>query len=383
MNSSYQLNVLKYLEEHSLEDLTNQFAIKVIPHPAYPLFILNYDQLNSPKTHPIVMECRGLVLKKEGHNFSVAAKPFTRFFNFGEAKAITDAFVWNKPFTSISKEDGTLIIVYHAFNQWFANTRQTFGDHKCFESPKTFSELFWDSLADHCQKFFNPNLTYCFEFCSLANKVVREYRKPTSYLLNVIDNNTLQEYPLNVFHFIAKKIGAKLPSVYNFPNYKTVIEFINEVSKKDVTFEGLVLQDCNGLRIKIKNKQYIALAALKGPNNQFSVKHILQFVLKGEKEELLTYFPEVKNLYEKIEKEVNYHLAELEYTWLNAVRFTDRKEFALYITKKRKTLFTFILFDIYNKNIRDKDKGIAELRKQFLANGDKIYKYLFKKKEIV
>jgi len=55
--------VQKFLRDgNSLDDLANDLGIKVTKHETKPLVILNYDQIESPKTHQIVRECRGLIL---------------------------------------------------------------------------------------------------------------------------------------------------------------------------------------------------------------------------------------------------------------------------------------------------------------------------------
>ena len=66
--------------EHRLNQLKTEYGIKV---KEYDNFIgLNYDQVNSPKSHPITVECRSLKLHK--HDLSIASRAFDRFFNYGE-----------------------------------------------------------------------------------------------------------------------------------------------------------------------------------------------------------------------------------------------------------------------------------------------------------
>lgn len=85
------LKVQEYLSDYAktlgpqgaLNKLNEELAIRVATHEWLPLVILNYDQLDSPKTHPIVRECRGLVLEME--TWKVVARAFERFFNLGEA----------------------------------------------------------------------------------------------------------------------------------------------------------------------------------------------------------------------------------------------------------------------------------------------------------
>ena len=47
------------------------------------IVILDYDQIESPKTHPIVIECRSLILAYP--EFDVVSRKYDRFFNYGEA----------------------------------------------------------------------------------------------------------------------------------------------------------------------------------------------------------------------------------------------------------------------------------------------------------
>lgn len=101
------LSVQRLLRDgRTLDDLNKLYGIDATHSETDPLVILNYDQIESPKTHPVVRECRGLVLEKDTWN--VVARAFTRFFNYGE----TDCqFDWSK-FTATTKEDGSLLLLY-------------------------------------------------------------------------------------------------------------------------------------------------------------------------------------------------------------------------------------------------------------------------------
>mgnify|MGYP003565423402 CR=1 FL=1 len=56
------LNTVKYLKNHTYKDIKNEFGIKVKEYD--DRIVLNYSQINSPKYHPIVKECRALILSK-------------------------------------------------------------------------------------------------------------------------------------------------------------------------------------------------------------------------------------------------------------------------------------------------------------------------------
>ena len=73
------LEVQKYLKEKGVEALKQEFSI--IVKEAGDLLVLNYNQIESPKTHPIVIECRSLILDKQ---YNVVSRSFDRFFNLQE-----------------------------------------------------------------------------------------------------------------------------------------------------------------------------------------------------------------------------------------------------------------------------------------------------------
>ncbi len=79
------LEVQKYLRSgKTIEDLNNELGIMTAKHPVLPFVILNYNQIESPKTDKIVRECRGLVLHSD--TYDLVARSFSRFFNWGEVQ---------------------------------------------------------------------------------------------------------------------------------------------------------------------------------------------------------------------------------------------------------------------------------------------------------
>lgn len=74
------LEVQKYLQTHTLDDLEKDFGIgfKVYDDRV----ILKYRINSTPKFHPIVRECRGLILSLP--DYKILARGFDRFYNYGE-----------------------------------------------------------------------------------------------------------------------------------------------------------------------------------------------------------------------------------------------------------------------------------------------------------
>jgi len=354
----------------SLERIKNELGIEYKIHPNLPLVILDYCQINSPKLNPIVKECRGLVL--ELGTWEVVAKGFDRFFNLGEAVELTNSFNWDN-FVAKTKEDGSYIMLYWYWGQWNVKTRNSFADQQLQDSNLTWTELFLSTLKnDKWKESFPTNKVAIFELCSIFNKVVRFYKEPQSFLLGVYDKtngkieNWSNEESLDMF-------GVKTPETFSLSSMEDVENFITDISSKDKTYEGLVLTDSNGLMLKVKSKTYLSLHRMKGNDNIFRVKNLLPFILSGESEELLAYYPEVETLYRDAEHKVNEALNELLEYYNRSQGIENQKDFALCV---KESPFGSILFTLRKKF--GSFFPVDEVKKMWYSSEDMIYKILFK-----
>lgn len=348
------------------EDLRKYYAIKTTGHPEKPLVILNYDQIGSPKTHPIVRECRGLVLNAKTHD--IVARAFPRFFNWGEVQDEAGDFDFSNCWAE-SKEDGSLVLLYWFDGQWCANTRGSFGDGKINDQPFTWLDGFCAALGvrelGDMDYRLDRSLCYVCEFCSVWNKVVREYPKPVMYLLSVFRGDT-ELSPEFVDRI--QPVGFKRPMRYTFSSIEQVQEFIAEQSEKDPTFEGVVIRDVNNARWKIKSPTYLALHRLKGDgDNMYLPKNLIPFVLTGETAELLTYFPEVEKKLDEVSEKIGEAFDVLISVWAESQGIESQKEFAQYIIPK--TPFASILFDARKRG--------ADIGQIWRESSDLILKKLF------
>lgn len=369
------LNVQEFLQTKTLADLESELSIKVNRHDKLPLVILNYNQIDSPKTHPVVRECRGLVLHSETHE--VVAKSFSRFFNWGEVAEEMDDFDFSD-FSVQSKEDGSLVLIYFYDGLWRANTRGSFAlDTMQFQSF-TWQDGICEALADNLEDVgvtLNTQFTFVCEFCSPWNKIVRTYSKPVMYLLTAFHNKTLEELTVEQCDGFAKAARLLRPELYTFSNIEEIQGFLQEQEASDPTFEGVVIKDKDGRRWKIKSATYLGLHRLKGEgDNMWNPKHLLPFILAGEEDELLTYFPEVSETFYKTKCKVLENYAELVETWADYWRIKDQKDFALAI---KTTPFASILFSVRSKH--GEDQKSADVRQAWREADRMILKRLFGK----
>jgi len=362
------LEVQKFLQTKTFDDLNAELGIKVNYHEELPLVILNYSQIESPKTHPIVRECRALVLHRDTHE--VVARSFSRFFNWGEVQDEMHLF----DFSSVSiqsKEDGSLALLYHFDGKWRVNTRGSFA-----QDVMQFHNHTWESAIckaanvetlDDLGVALNKDITFVCEFCSPWNKIVRRYDQPCLYLLTAFDTQSGVELEPSQCDGFAKAAGLLRPVVYNFCNIEEIQEFLQGQAEKDPTYEGVVIRDRNNQRWKIKSATYLGLHKLRGEgDNMFNPKHLLPFVLAGEEGELLTYFEEVREQFFELKARVYEEYADLLEVWADNKHIQDQKEFAL---KVKEVPFASVLFSVRKKcGERQTSKDV----KQEWRNSDKL-----------
>lgn len=369
------LHVQQYLQSKTLDDLTSELGIRVARHESLPLVILNYHQLDSPKVHPIIRECRGLTL--DTRDWSVVAKSMDRFFNWGEVQEEMKDFDFSD-FVVQSKEDGSLVLLYHFDGKWRFNTRGSFAQDTMQFQDFTWEEGILKALGYHpddSKYFGHEDTTYVLEFCSPWNKVVRNYPKPKLFLLTAFDRTTLQELSITQCDAIAEFTGFLRPTLYSFRSIEEIQKFLQEQATSDPTFEGVVIRDRHNRRWKIKNACYLALHKLKGEgDNLYNPKHLLPFVLAGEESELLLYFSEVEEAFRKCQTKVQTAYEQLEQVWRETRSIPVQKDFAMAIIGR--TPFTGLLFQL-RKNCGE-NQTVDDLKNLWRNSSDAILKILFK-----
>lgn len=308
----------------SLESIVDRLFLRRVDHPDGRT-ILNYDQYFSPKFDPIVRECRGLVVDR--NTMTVVARAFPRFFNLGEVPAEDAVFDWSTATVS-EKVDGSLMLLYHRNGVWQVNTRGSFADGKIDESGRTWDSEFFKVLSrsDLWWYSLNESYTYCFEFCSPWNQVVAYHPEPRLYLLsafNVVDGAEMQ---VDARH-VAEYLQVRSPKVYGFGSGKEVVDFLKS---EDVpaTFEGFVVRDGSGRRVKVKNARYVALHSLHSNGNIYLVKTLVPMILAGETAEVEAYFPELTKRIEDVKARLDAAASEMMTVWQKAQSAESQREFA-------------------------------------------------------
>lgn len=352
------LNVQKFLiaqKEQGLsnfqafEQLTEQFAIKVKYYEDERIVLLDYHMIDSPKMHPVVIECRSLILLLD--TFGVVSRKFDRFFNYGEALDYYHDFDLSRS-VIMEKADGSLIGVYHHNGKWHISTRgMAFaeGEHTM---GGTFREKVLDAFGMSGDEFqsvfgvFNKRLTFVFEYTSPENRIVTKYEKPEMVLLSANDGEKEWDYETMYCNLAAYGVkNIRKVKTYQASDMDAVVALVNSLPDLQ---EGFVIYDpVSKKRMKVKSSLYVVAHAIRGNDPLPTKKNLLRLLFTGELGEFCAYFPEWSEKALDIQREVDNAYRELTIAWDRHKHLESQKDFALSI---KDVLYNGILFQARKMN---------------------------------
>jgi hypothetical protein len=341
------MNVIKYLEEHSIEKLKEEFSITVREYD--DRYALNYNQIESPRFHPIVDECRGLILDKD---FNVLCRSFQRFYNLGEGTNNKGFSVRTPSFEGevikemkieeariLHKMDGSLINFYYDYinGKWQHATRGTAFAEGDTGFDITFSKLVekaesYESILEYLNGHISYTMgnTFIFELTSPYNRIVTPYDKIELTLLAIKCNENGEEAnPIDIAD-IADSMGCPSPKAYSVSSFESLLELVENFPSLQ---EGVVLswfdsENYKINRLKLKNTKYCAIHNMRS-NGQISPKRVLILVGNNEQHEYLSYFEDDKPFFDLVQNSLDeYKKVNLEF-YSSIKDIEEQKDFAL------------------------------------------------------
>lgn len=215
-------------------------------HPIYPISIYNYSRTcqYESKWDDLTIECRGLVLDREGN---VMAKPFPKFFNYEELEGMTfrPSKIPNETFDVYEKMDGSLGIVFYYEGEWRVATRGSFTSEQAIKGAEI--------LKKYDTELLSTGYTYMFEIIYPENRIVVDYGGVEKLVM------------LGCIDCSPEGIEADIHIPYYMDNFDVVKKYdgitdfkeLKETISKDA--EGYVIRFRGGMRMKIKGDEYIRL----------------------------------------------------------------------------------------------------------------------------
>ena len=356
------LEVQKYLRSgKNFIDLKNEFGININYYSdcgkQTGLVLLKYDQIDSHKfkTHPIVCECRGLILDIE--TLEVVSMPFYRFFNYGE-EGTKDFFETDADkIYCLQKLDGSLIQLfwYEKAQRWLMSTSGTIeGTGQVGFCNITFRNLF-DLTVKQYDNFYeklDKTYTYIFELTAPENKVVTAYHKRDLTLLSCRYKLGERIAECIGIDCLAKYLGVNYPKYHKFTTVDELLGTVNTLKNLEEGFVCVKYVPVNGVsvdcwqRVKVKSPDYLAAAHIR-ESSASSLWRVLKLVVSGDEQEFLIYFPEftktinnIKKVYEKYYTSINVDIEKAQ-----TMKHLDRKAFATFAKTTVNLGLMFLVYD--------------------------------------
>lgn len=325
--------------QHMVVDSKNELPNTVYVRKKGDLLLLNYKpaiQYDNLWTY-FELASRGLIIhKKTGE---VVARPFNKFFNWGENGRSTTSRI-----SKISeKMDGSLGIHYRHNKKVLVATRGSFDSEQALWATECLN-------VRHNVRTIPIGWTLLFEIIYPENKIVVDYDGWSGLVLLAIRNRFTGNYvSQKILDSVAEGFGFRLPNHFEFSNVKEVIKKATILPAND---EGWVVDFEDGQRFKFKGEEYKRLhKVISGFSFKLVLDHHQDNTLNQVKEAIPDEFHKEMNEW------VDYIDAVIEITtehieeMYEAAPKTTRKEFALWIKENCPELLKYMFARLDNKDI--------------------------------
>jgi RNA ligase len=340
------------------------------------LILFNYTPLAQAEGRWNYFEriSRGLILDRE--TGEVIARPFDKFFNWGEAYS-SDMDIADVQ----EKMDGSLGILYRWKGQEHVATRGSMLSEQASWATIWWREHIRDrtkelkargiDLGDEKEAFFSSDCTILFEIIYPENRIVIDYDKEAKLVVLAIRHRITGKYiSREDLEFWANFAKVEMAPYYEIKSIDDVLQALDSMKNK----EGFVVTMRDGTRWKFKTEEYRYLHKLI---SGCSFQHVLRTLQEQGDEGVQTIMESIPSKYanqvaewvNQIERRVSRFTRDIyaEFGSIDAMSM-PRKEFADYVNNhlpKEWRSYAFMVFD--HKELRP-----AMLKREFQNRNDRL-----------
>jgi hypothetical protein len=224
----------------------------------------------------------------------------------------------------------------------------------------TFNELFLEAVQLGKVGLLGvpQNINLVFELTSPHNRIVTPYDETRIRLIGARDISTMLELNDTQLDDISAHINVQRPWSLSCNDLNQAQEALDEVKMLD---EGFVWVDysCHKYtdfpRIKFKNRTYLDIAhVVSAGNGGPTDKRIISAILSGGADEIISYFPELKNRFDDIQHRMDSFISCLESHWASIQHLgDDRRVFAAEAKKCRYPAAMFQMLDNKSDSVEE------------------------------
>lgn len=246
------MHVSELFDENLLQDHIVNGLVSAKRNPDDDLTIYNY----TPKAQysrtwdEVTRACRGLIVDDAG---TIIARPFPKFFNYGETDLYDEEITPETEVTAYDKLDGSLGIVY-----WDKKGQPQVATRGSFVS--TMAEHASALIKNHHFPAFE-NYTLLVEIIYPENQIVVDYKNlDMLVLLGAVhiptgDFMSPEDITLEIRGVYPQ--GGITPLAMDFYQIKTVQDALDNLNRPNR--EGFVLHTRQGTMVKVKQDDYLAM----------------------------------------------------------------------------------------------------------------------------
>lgn len=277
------------------------------------------------------LECRSVVIDLEAEAIVIA--PFRKFRNLNECpendiKIVTEEIKNARTVEITNKLDGSMQCLRWYNGDYFMTGSQALDPDKSWRLADGISRLTnkYKVMAKE-----NENLTFIFEYISLADAHVVKYTKEQEglYLIGIRDVYTGRQYSYKEISDFATKYDIPMTEIFD----KTFDEVLNDIRTiKSDDMEGFVV-NIDGHMIKVKGDDYVQIHKVLSKIS--SINLIIKSIAEDTIDDLYSKVPAAyKPRVRTVEKIVRKYISDMELEvndWYAKAPKADRKEFMIWI----------------------------------------------------
>jgi RNA ligase len=283
-NESAMAGLFRYEQKKGMPPVTALVGASF--HPELPLLMYNYTPVAHNTLHAfpagwtsVLRLCRGIVFDCTG---SLIAKPYEKFFNYGEHPETTD--LPDAPFMATVKHDGHLGICFHYAGRWHVTTRGVF----CWKTAKIGEAMLYESdKRTGWMHATSQDLNLLVEIIHPETRVHVSYRKPRLILTGACYRDSLKELSDASLRCLGSSVGLEVAERWNGDSIADLRKLMADMSVRNK--EGFVA-NFPGLRVKFKFRSYIGMMV----QEKLTYGYLMNRILSDNLDDMISTLPKPK-----------------------------------------------------------------------------------------